>query len=368
MDLKVENGCIKEDKGLGWGKSLPVQSVQEIVRNGYQSVPERYIQEIKDRPSSISSESLQASLQIPIIDFSLLAKGDEHETRKLDLACKEWGFFQIRNHGVQVKILQKMKAAMAAFFELPLMEKKKYAMGANDLEGYGQAYVVSEEQKLDWCDLVALKTLPLEQRNLNFWPLNLPGFKEAVEEYSIEVQKVAEEINANLSILMGMERDGLKRYQGELKQLMRMNYYPPCSSPDLVVGVSPHSDGGSLTVLLQDDDIIGLQIKHKGEWIPVKPIPNALVVNIGDAIEIMSNGVYKSIEHRAITNEKKARISAAAFAHVDDELEIGPLDSMVDDPHRPPMYKKIKYIDYIRQVLARKMDGKAHTDLVKIQT
>lgn len=84
--------------------------------------------------------------------------------------------------------------------------------------------------------------------------------------------------------------------------------------------------------------------------------------------QIMSNGVYKSIEHRAITNEKKARISAAAFAHVDDELEIGPLDSMVDDPHRPPMYRRIKYIEYMRQVLARQMDGKAHTDLVKIQT
>ena len=68
---------------------------------------------------------------------------------------------------------------------------------------------------------------------------------------------------------------------------MRMNYSPPCSRPDLVLGVSPHSDGGSLTVLMQDDDINGLQIKHKGRRIPVKPIPNAFVINIADLTEVL---------------------------------------------------------------------------------
>ena len=83
--------------------------------------------------------------------------------------------------------------------------------------------------------------------------------------------------------------------------------------------------------------------------------------------QILSNGMYKSIEHRAITNEKKARISIAAFSAPNDELEIGPLDSTVDDHHRRRIYKNVKYVDYIKQVLARKMDGKAHTDLVKIE-
>ena len=94
---------------------------------------------------------------------------------------------------------------------------------------------------------------------------------------------------ASLSVLMGMDRNGLKRLHVVMKQSMRMNYYPPCSSPDLVLGVSPHSDGGSITILLQDSDITALQIKHKGGWLPVKPIPNALVVNIADAVEVLDN-------------------------------------------------------------------------------
>ncbi|XVF83721.1 hypothetical protein PTKIN_Ptkin16aG0514500 [Pterospermum kingtungense] len=355
MDLKVENGCIEEDRY--W----------EFVRTDSQSVPDRYIQEHKDRP--LVSEIFPDSLEIPIIDFSTLSTGDEHERRKLDLACKEWGFFQMINHGVEEEVLHKMMAAVAAFFELPIDEKKKYAMAEDDLQGYGQAYVVSEQQKLDWCDLMFLVTLPLQNRNFKFWPLTLPGFKEALEVYSKEVQMVAEELYANISVLMGMDRDGLKRLQGDLKQAVRLNYYPPCSRPDLVLGVSPHSDGTAITLLLQDDNVTGLQIKHKEDWIPVKPIPNSLVVNVGDVLEILSNGKYQSIEHRACANEKKPRMSVATFMVPGDEVEIGPLESMMSDIYLPKVYKNIKYIDYIRQKFAKKMEGKmAHIAIAKLES
>lgn len=119
----------------------------------------------------------------------------------------------------------------------------------------------------------------------------LPFFfdREAIEEYATEMHKVTEEILGNLSLLMGMDKDGLRLLHAEMKQAMRLNYYPTCSRPDLVLGVSPHSDASSITVLLQDDEITGLQIRHKGGWVPVKPIPNALVVNIGDAIEVFDD-------------------------------------------------------------------------------
>ncbi|OMO96758.1 Oxoglutarate/iron-dependent dioxygenase [Corchorus olitorius] len=355
-----------EEEKMGWGSSLSVPSIQEILRNDSISVPERFIQEEKDRPQLVS-ENLPDSPEIPVIDFSLLAKGDEDERRKLDLACKEWGFFQISNHGIEKEVLHQMKIAVSTFFQLPLEEKNKFAMAENDIQGFGQAYVVSEEQKLDWNDMIYLKTLPSEIRNFKFWPLTCPGFKEAVDKYSTEVQNVAAEIYANLSILMGLGREGLKELQGEIKQGIRMSIYPSCSRPDLVLGISPHSDGSALTLLLQDDEITALQIKHKESWVNVKPIPDSLVVNVGDAIEILSNGVYKSIEHRAITNEKKDRISIAAFVFPDEEQEIGPLESMVDELHCPRRYRKIKYVDYIRQIMAMKMEGKAHTDIVKLE-
>ncbi|XP_073104775.1 protein SRG1-like isoform X2 [Elaeis guineensis] len=205
---------------------------------------------------------------------------------KLYMACKDWGFFQIINHGVPEDILYRIKNTMAGFFDLPLEEKKRYSMASNDLQGYGQAYVVSEEQKLDRNDLIFLMILPTEMRKLNYCPTVVPDFRDAVELFSMEMNRITVELLANHSLLMNMDKHGLLRLHGALKQAMRMNYYPTCCRPDLVLGVSPHSDGSSITILLQDDDITGLQIKHKGEWLPVKPIPKALVVNIGDVIEV----------------------------------------------------------------------------------
>ena len=120
--------------------------------------------------------------------------------------------------------------------------------------------------------------------------------REAIEEYATEMNKVTEEILGNLSLLMGMDKDGLKLLHAEMKQAMRLNYYPACSRPDLVLGISPHSDASSLTVLLQDNEITGLQIRHKGGWVPVNPIPNALVVNIGDAIEVFDDANQAHVE------------------------------------------------------------------------
>ena len=71
-------------------------------------------------------------------------------------------------------------------------------------------------------------------------------------------------------------------------QAVRMNYYPACPRPDLVLGLSPHSDGSALTVLQQGKgSSVGLQILKDGKWISVQPIPNALVINIGDTIEVL---------------------------------------------------------------------------------
>ncbi|XVF75296.1 hypothetical protein PTKIN_Ptkin13bG0175800 [Pterospermum kingtungense] len=234
--LETKNGKAYKDERLGWGKSLPVPSIQEIVRNDSKSVPERCIHDSKARP--LIPDNLSASLQIPLIDFSFLVKGDEDEIKKLDLACKEWGFFS---------------------------------------------------------------------------------------------------------------RDGLKRLQGGLEQGIRMNYYPVCSRPDLVLGLTPHSDGNSFTLLLQDDSA-----------------PFNFISNSFFSLQIQSNGMYKSIEHRAITNEEKPRLSIAAFMFPDDEQEIGPLEPMIDDQHRPRMYRNIKYVDYIREKFARRMEGKSHLDFVKL--
>jgi isopenicillin N synthase-like dioxygenase len=85
---------------------------------------------------------------------------------------------QIINHGVPDESLSNMKEQVQGFFDLPLQEKKRWAQKPGSLEGYGQVFVISEEQKLEWNDMIFLKSIrPLQDRNLNFWPENPPEFR-----------------------------------------------------------------------------------------------------------------------------------------------------------------------------------------------
>ncbi|XVF55246.1 hypothetical protein PTKIN_Ptkin06aG0021800 [Pterospermum kingtungense] len=355
-----------EEAPQTYAPSIPVPNVQELVRKDPLQVPQRYVRDLENRPKDTDMSHL--SSLVPVIDLSLLLMGNEEELNKLDFACQKWGFFQVVNHGVAKEVLQKMKDAAAEFFELPLEEKNKYAMPSNDIQGYGHAYVVSEEQILDWSDALILVVHPSNYRKLEYWPKSPKGIEETIEEYSNAIRKVAIELLQSFSLIMGMEKDSLHELHKQLVQAYRVNYYPACSKPDQVLGVSPHSDTSTISILTQEDDVCGLQIRHNNEWVPVNPIPNALVVNVGDVIEMWSNGKYKSIEHRAVTNDKKARISYATFLFPHDEVEIEPLDHMVSSESPQKLYKSIKYGEFLRSSMKTKMEGKAHTKMARIET
>ena len=84
-----------------------------------------------------------------------------------------------------------------------------------------------------------------------------------------------------------MDTSEMRELFSEGIQSMRINYYPPCPQPELVMGLNPHSDGGGLTILLQANEVEGLQIKKDGQWVPIKPLPNAFIINIGDLLEVI---------------------------------------------------------------------------------
>lgn len=120
-----------------------------------------------------------------------------------------------------------------------------------------------------------------------------------------------------------------------------VNYYPKYSNPGLTVGVGRHSDVSTLTILLQDE-IGGLFIRENDgdNWIHVPPIKGFLVINIGDALQIMSNGKYKSVEHRVVANRCNNRISIPIFVNPRPNDMIGPLPELLKDDKKP-IYKQI---------------------------
>ncbi|CAI0396516.1 unnamed protein product [Linum tenue] len=253
--------------GMEVGGSLPVPNVQQLASRS-EGVPVRYI-----RPElELERVSNGEYDRIPLIDMSKLNDVRDDEAAKLHSACKDWGFFQVINHGVAEEVILKMKADIQEFFSQPLEEKMEYAQLPNGIEGYGQAFVVSEEQKLDWGDMLYINAQPINRRNMR---------------YSIELEKVAQSLMISMAKNLGVEPEKLLDLFKEGVQTVRMNYYPPCEQASKVIGIAPHSDGSGLTLLNQVNEVQGLQIKKDGKWVPVDPIPGAFIVNVGDIIEVI---------------------------------------------------------------------------------
>lgn len=111
---------------------------------------------------------------------------------------------------------------------------------------------------------------------------------ETLEAYSREIRKLCKNLLKYIAISLCLDENIFEEMFGVAVQAVRMNYYPACPRPDLVLGLSPHSDGSALTVLQQGKgNSVGLQILKDSTWVPILPIPNALVINIGDTIEVI---------------------------------------------------------------------------------
>ncbi|MCL7046874.1 hypothetical protein MKW94_012716, partial [Papaver nudicaule] len=268
------------------GNGLSVPCVQELAKHTLAEIPSRYIC-TDENPLTVSVIDHET---VPVIDLQNLLSLDpvigKLELDKLHSACKEWGFFQLVNHGVDTLLVDSVKSEIEGFFNLPMDEKAKYGHKDGDEEGFGQHFVVSEDQKLDWADMFYMVTLPHHLRKPHLFPeLPLP-LRETMESYSSELNKLSMVLLEMMEkALQVAEAKGITKFFEDGFQQMRMNYYPPCPRPELVTGLTSHSDFGGLTILLQLNEVEGLQIKKDERWISVKPLPDAFIVNVGDVLE-----------------------------------------------------------------------------------
>ncbi|GAY58252.1 hypothetical protein CUMW_185620 [Citrus unshiu] len=185
------------------------------------------------------------------------------------------------------------------------------------------------------------------RRLTNQWPEYPLGFRELCEDYAREVEKLAYKLLELISLSLGLSADRLQGYFKEQTTFLRFNYYPPCPYPELALGVGPHKDGGALTVLAQDD-VGGLQVRGKsdGEWIPVKPIPDAYIINIGDATQVWSNDKYESPEHRVVVNTEKERFSIPFFFFPAHHAMLKPFDEIVNEQN-PARYREFNWGKFV---------------------
>ncbi|PIN09785.1 Deacetoxyvindoline 4-hydroxylase [Handroanthus impetiginosus] len=144
------------------------------------------------------------------------------------------------------------------------------------------------------------------------------------------------------------------------------NYYPACPEPELTLGTTKHSDPGFLTILLQNQ-ISGIQVLYRDQWVNIEPTPGALVINIGDLLQLVTNGKFVSNKHRAMANCSGPRISVACFLSgpVGEDKIYGPIKELISDEN-PARYREVILTEYLRKFLNTALDETLGLDYYKL--
>ncbi|WP_013335002.1 isopenicillin N synthase family dioxygenase [Gloeothece verrucosa] len=280
------------------------------------------------------------SLQLPIIDISPLAgrQGDcTTVVKQLEQACRETGFFYIVGHGIDEKLQQRLEDLSRQFFAQDLATKMqiRMALAGRAWRGYfpvgGELTSGKPDRKegvyfgseLDADDPRVKANLLLHGKNL-FPPL--PDFGETVLEYLSVMTGLGHTIMEGIALSLELESSYFyDRYTANPLILFRIFNYPPDEDPHSESwGVGEHTDYGLLTILKQDDSG-GLQVKTGGGWISAPPVANSFVCNIGDMLDRLTGGFYRSTPHRVRNPSPSDRLSFPFFFDPNFDAQIQPI-------------------------------------------
>ncbi|KAK9742870.1 hypothetical protein RND81_03G202100 [Saponaria officinalis] len=304
-------------------------------------------------------------LTIPVIDMATDCHVDL--VAQIRDAATKFGFFQVINHGVAVSFLDRLLEAVKAVHELPGEEKRRQyredILTTGNGFGFSSYHDLFESMAASWCDTISVRLSPNPVE-----PRDIPSVcRNEVLEWDKEVKLLGDRLVGLLSEGLGLSYDRLNRGSYLERYGMVGHYYPPCPEPEKTIGTASHTDLGMLTILLQDM-VGGLQVEHDGQWIDLKPVHGALVVNVGDLFQILSNDRYKSGEHRVYANPwKQPRVSIATFISptFEDEKFYGPLEELIT-PENEALFKQLKFSDMLAKFMARDHSSKSMADHFRV--
>jgi len=274
---------------------------------------------------------------LPIINVAALREGGDVQkiAAEIGAACRDVGFFYAIGHGIGADTLAALNSSSRKFFSLDEAEKMKIAMakGGRAWRGYfpvggeltsgkpdnKQGLYFGEE--LPAYDPRVRAGLPLHGANL--FPDSVVELKPAVLRFIDEATGAAHAIMEGVALSLGLDAQYFRRtYTSDPTVLFRVFEYP--AGDDESWGVGEHTDYGLLTLLAQDENG-GLQVKTPGGWIEAPPVEGALVCNIGDMLDRLTGGTYRSTPHRVRNASGKGRLSFPFFFDPGWNAEIVPL-------------------------------------------
>ncbi len=303
---------------------------------------------------------------IPLVDLSNYSSGDEKKklVQQLGDAFHGVGFVGVINHGIPGQLVDDFYAAANRFFNRPEAVKKKYEI--EELHGQ-RGYTSFGKESAKGSDVADLKEFfQIGQELAPDHPLS-EDYPENVHveedpEFTalgIELYRAFEETGAKLlraiALHLGLDEQYFDRRIEKGNSILRAIHYPPITEePDSAIRAEEHEDINLITLLV-GASAGGLQLLNKkGEWVPIEPEEDEIVVNVGDMLQRLTNDYLKSTTHRVVNPPReewhKPRLSIPFFLHPRSEMDLTCLDSCVSED-RPLKYDPITAGDYLDQRL-----------------
>ncbi|KAK1685827.1 hypothetical protein QYE76_046675 [Lolium multiflorum] len=293
------------------------------------------------------------SSTIPTVDLAPFFVDDKKDgvararaTEVVREACQSSGFFRVVNHGVPRELMARALELQALFFALPDEEKAKVRPAEGTTSPpFPAGHARQPTHSVDKNELLLVLHPKLW---LNLYPAEPAGFREALVECHSKLTELALLIQELLNECMGLPAGFLREYNDDRTfDFMSARHSFPATKEENT-GTRPHQDISCISFVVQDS-VGGLEVLGPdGDWAPVEPVEGSIVVNIGDVVQVLSNGKFRSVMHRVVRNPAAHRYSLVFFLNVHRDKWVEPLPQLAAGVGEAPRYSGFKYGDYLQ--------------------
>lgn len=288
---------------------------------------------------------------IPTLDVSKLHTANV--LAGLEEACRDWGVFRVVGHEIPVAHISALEDEMRRFFARPIEEKRRVERTLDNPWGFSDRELTKNErdrkQVFD-CGPADMGEGPTP------WPVDAAGLRAAAQQIAGACEALSFRLLRAIASNLDVAFEDLSRaFQPSHSSFLRLNYYPAERAPEIIppngtsglraFGVNHHTDAGALTLLFQDD-CPGLEVYRHGSWKLVEPGREAVVVNLGDIVQVWSNDRYRAALHRVRASTARDRYSAPYFFNPAYSSTYAPLPEVVAEQGARPRFRPIRWGEF----------------------